>query len=208
MLAVSKTFRSDKEGNRHVCKTERIYCSFTVPGLVVRAEEAQRNAARRFARYGMTKSDLTGKRILDLGCHAGGMLFAAQEFQPGQCMGVEYDLNKVRVARRIAAFADLPQVHFQQGDIDRTSPRALGGEHDVVFCFALERHLTRRHRLCRLLGRVTRDLLLFETNSQTDPAQVERELRRNGFRHVEQLGMCDDDSCPENNVRHLLKAWK
>ena len=208
LLTVSKTFRSDKGGNRHVCKTERIYCSFAVPGLVVRGEEAQRNAARRFARYGMTKSDLAGKRILDLGCHTGGMLFAAQEFQPGQCRGVEYDLDKVRVARRIAAFADLPQVHFQQGDIDRTSPRTLGGGHDVVFCFAIERHLTRRRRLYRLLGRVTRELLLFETNSRTDPAQVERELRRNGFRHVAQLGMCDDDSCPENNVRHLLKAWK
>ena len=208
LLVASTTFQTARTGSRHTCKVQRSYCSFRVPGLCVPPEETQRNSARRFERYGIQAQDLAGKRILDVGCHAGGMLFAAQKFQPRECLGVEYDAAKVRVAKRIAAFAELPQVKFQQADVDRIRARDLRGDFEVTFCFALEKHVRKPKRLYRLLGQVTRELLLFETNARTDPIEVERQLRQNGFQRIEHLGVCDDDVLAENNVRHLIKAWK
>ena len=208
LLTVSKTFQTAKTGSRHECRAQKIYCSFSLPDLSVTPTEAQRNSARRFERYGVDMQVLKGKRILDLGCHAGGMLFAAQQFQPRKCLGVEYDAAKVRVAKRIAAFAALPQVKFQQADVDRIRARDLRADFEVTFCFALEKHVRKPKRLYRLLGQVTRELLLFETNSRTNPIEVERQLRRNGFQRIEHLGVCDDDVLEENNTRHLIKAWK
>jgi hypothetical protein len=193
---------------RHVCKQGRIYNTISLPGLEIGPEEAQRNCARRFEQFGLSESSLAGKRVLDLGSNIGGMLFQAQRYEPRECLGVEFDPPKVHVSRRVAAFCDIANVRFREGDIDTCTSYGLQGPYDTVLCLAVEGHVKDRPRLYRLLGEVTREVLYFEGNSSTDAAAAERQLRAAGFSRVEQLGSCDDDSLPDNNCRPVLRAFK
>lgn len=203
----SRTFKTHSAG-RHLCKAQRIYNSFTLPGLSVLPSEAQRNSAHRLARFRLDGKELSGSSILDMGSHVGGMLFEAQRYQPARCLGLEYDVNKVAIARRVAAFCALHNTSFVHGDLDATTAATVGGPYDIVLCLAVDQHVRDRARLYRLLGEVTRGVLLFEGNVGSDPSEVESALLSAGLHKVDNLGYCDDDCRPENNRRPLLKAWK
>src|SRR5262249_24872242 len=129
-------------------------------------------------------------------------------FEPAYCVGVEYDADKVRAAQRVAALNGLENVTFLQGDIDTLTIDDIGDSFDVVFCLAIEAHVSDRQRLFKLLGEVTRDVLYFEGDNITDIALVEENLRRHRFVHFEARGMSDDDSEPTNHNRPLLVARK
>lgn len=206
LLNACRTFHAER--GRHELKQPRIYCAFQTPALVVARDEAQRDAALRLRRFGIGTAELKGKRVLDLGCNAGAMLFQASQHGVGRGLGLEFDEEKVAIARRIAAFSGLNELEFRAADIDRTEAKDVGGPFDVVFCLAIEAHVKSPDHLYRLLGTVTGELLCFEGNSSTDPAEVERRLRDAGFRDVAFLGVCDDDMRPENNCRPLLVARK
>lgn len=197
-----------RRGQRKKMKLTRIYCSFDLPYLTVSKEQAQRNSARRLERFGIREELLRGKSLLDLGSHNGGMIFASQKYQPGMCLGVEYDADKVRVARQVAAYNGLNNVKFLCRDIDKISIEELEGPFDVVYCLAIIAHVNKPKRLYRLLGKVTSGLLCFEGNASTDPHEVASKLRDNGFREINYLGYCDDDCLEENNCRPMLVAVK
>jgi SAM-dependent methyltransferase len=203
----SLTFQR-KKGRRHTCKSERIYGSFSLPHLEVRAEEAQRDSARRLARFGLTRESVRGKTLLDLGSNVGAMTFETQNLEPARSLGVEYDGDKVRIATNVAAFNGLNAVRFMQADIDHLTPAEVGGGADIVYCLAISEHVQDRPRLFRLLGEVTREMLCFEGNTTTDPEEVKAALLQSGYRSVELLGPSDDDCRPENNRRPLLSARK
>jgi len=193
---------------RHTCKQGRIYNSIKVPGLTIAPEEAQRDCGKRYEQFGITAEVLAGKRMIDLGSNIGGMLFEAQRFGPGECRGVEFDAAKVLVSNRVALFGNLANVRFEQGDIDKISVESVGGPYDVVMCLAVEAHVKKPSRMYRLLGKLTREVLYFEGNSTTDIDMAEKSLRAAGFSRIEKLGMCTDDSLPENNRRPILRAFK
>ena len=200
----SLTFKTRK--GRHRCNQAKTYGAFSLfapHGFCVKPKDAQRDCAKRHERFG-TADFLEGKRVLDLGSNVGGMLFEAQRFKPAECLGIEYDKNKVHVANRVAAFCDLKNVEFIEGDIDKIRKQS----YDVVMCLAVEAHVQDTKHLYRLLGEVTRETLFFEGNANTDISVVEVLLWKNGFKRIEQLGVCDDDSRSENNCRPLLRAFK
>lgn len=194
--------------NRHTCKAARIYSSFSLPKFRVEQHEGQRNCARRLEQFGVTEDTFAGKRIVDLGSNIGGVLFELQKFNPQECLGVEYDADKVAVARRVAALNNLDNVMFINGNIDKLTVDAVRGPCDVVMCLAVEAHVKKPRRLYSLLGQLTTDTLLFEGNSSTDYREAQRQLTAAGFRKVEYLGVCDDDCVADNNCRPLLRAWK
>jgi len=196
----------NKLGRRHVCQSGMIYASFALPEFEVPAQDSQRDTARRWERFGLAEDEVRSARLLDLGCNAGATLFHAAGLQPSVCLGVEYDQVKVDIANRIAAFNGLASYQFMQADIDGLDAAALGEPYDVVFCLALEAHLQHKRRLYKLLAATCRDTLIFEGNSTTNMADVQRQLEAAGFDHIERLGVCDDDRRPENNTRELLKA--
>jgi hypothetical protein len=136
------------------------------------------------------------------------MLFEAQQYVPGECRGVEYDAAKVLVSNRVALFGNLTNVRFDQADIDKISVESVGGPYDVVMCLAVEAHVKKPARMYRLLGKLTREVLYFEGNSTTDIDLAEKNLRAAGFSRIEKLGMCADDSLPENNRRPILRAFR
>ncbi|MCH7884180.1 MAG: methyltransferase domain-containing protein [Planctomycetes bacterium] len=206
LRAASATFQARRK--RHECQAQRIYASFTLPYFTITKQEAQRDCALRLDRFGIRAEGLQGKKILDLGSNVGGMLFEAQKLNPGRCLGVEYDRDKVDVATKIAAYNGLNNVSFMQANIDTLKVQTLGGSFDTVFCLAIEAHVKRTQDLYRLLSLVTRETLYFEGNSKTDPTIVEAQLRKNGFAHVEFPGLSDDDCLAANNCRPLLVARK
>lgn len=202
----SKTFR--KYRGRHTCKAQKTYGSFCLPYLSVPEERAQRRSARRFENFGIQPADIAGRSVLDLGSNIGAITFELQKYQPAYCIGVEYDADKVDAAQRVAALHGLGNVTFLEGDIDTLTTDLVGGSFDVVFCLAIEAHVSDRKRLFRLLGEVTGDVLYFEGNNITDIQLVQEQLRSQGFTHFESRGISDDDSEVSNHNRPLLVARK
>lgn len=201
----SASFR--KKSSRHRLKTSNaIYCAFSTPRFSVAREEAQRDAGRRLQRFGIVPDQVRGKRILDLGCNNGAMLFQLSNYGPARSLGIEYDRGKVELAQRIAEFAAIGQLEFRVGDLDQMQAADVGAPFDIVLCLAIEAHVKNPAHLYELLAGVTRGRLYFEANASTPPDDVSSELRRVGFAEIERLGVCDDDIVPKNNRRPLFSA--
>lgn len=201
----SASFR--KKSSRHRLRTRNaIYCAFQTPRFSVGREEAQRDAGRRLLRFGIAENHVRGKRILDLGCNNGAMLFQLSNYNPALGLGIEYDAEKVQLAQRIAEFAAIQNLEFRIGDLDRIRAAELNGPFDVVLCLALEAHVKDPAHLYDLLAAVTRGSLYFEANASTAPDSVQANLQRVGFSKIEHIGACDDDIVPKNNRRPLFSA--
>jgi 2-polyprenyl-3-methyl-5-hydroxy-6-metoxy-1,4-benzoquinol methylase len=200
----SLDFRTQK--SRHRCNAKRIYASFRLPYLEVTPKEAQRNSERRIENFDMRRELFEGRSLLDLGSNVGGMVFEIQKFDPSRTVGIEYDQNKVTVARHVVKYTGIKGVRFEQLDIDTLTLEQLGGKYDVVFCLAIEKHVRKPARLYDLLARITSERLYFEGNAGTDVSNVMTHLRNVGFRNIEYLGYGDDDCLPENNIRPLIRA--
>jgi 2-polyprenyl-3-methyl-5-hydroxy-6-metoxy-1,4-benzoquinol methylase len=191
---------------RHTCRAERIYNSFRLPHFIVHQSEAQRDSSKRLNRFGLNTKIMKGRTVLDLGCNIGGVLFEAQKYQPAKCIGIEYDKEKVEIARQITAFSGLHNICFFTGDIEKLTVDEIGGAFDIVFCFAVEAHIKKKRRLFRTLGKVTKGTLYFEGNSSSDPEIIQKYLKDNGFKDVNFLGFSNDDCIADNNCRPLFLA--
>src|SRR5690606_1602567 len=162
LRSLSGSFR--KRDGRHKLQHDNIiYCSFRTKKLSVERHEAQRSAAERLTRFGITEADVKGKSLLDLGCHNGAVLLELSNFGPARGVGIEYDADKVELARDIASFSGLQNLRFEQSDIDKIDSETLG-VFDIVFALAIENHVTDADRLYELLGKVTGQTLYFEGN--------------------------------------------
>lgn len=203
---VCQTFKTRRK--RHRCGAGRIYSSFELPYFSVKSDEAQRDSAVRFKCFDIHQEYLHGKRILDLGSNIGGVLFFAQQYGPVSSLGIEYDADKVQIARKIAVYNGLNNVEFIQADIDHIDVSFAGGPFDVVFCLAIEAHVKRPQRLFKLLSQVSTDILYFEGNAETDYERVKTALIREGFKKVMFLGAAADDCVSDNNIRPLIIARK
>ena len=140
------------------------------------------------------------------GCNNGAILFQLSNYQPAFGLGVEYDPEKVDLARRIAAFAGIERLEFMIGDLDLIEARDIGAPFDIVLCLAIEAHVQQPAHLYRLLAAVTKGVLLFEANASTSPKHVHAELANVGFSDIRHLGTCDDDIVPRNNRRPIFSA--
>lgn len=206
LLGASRSFR--KKAGRHVLKTEDVvYCAFSTPEFSVPRELAQRDAARRLTRFELDRSQVMGRSVLDLGCNAGAMLFELSNRGIVSGRGIEFDLDKVELAREIARLSKLPNLQFEQGDIDQLDATVLGRA-DIVLALAIESHVLDQDRLLALLAMATGQVLCFEGNAGCGIREIGAKLLDLGFEGVAYLGVCDDDVRPVNNRRPLLKAWK
>lgn len=206
LLGVSGSFR--KKNGRHELKSQGLaYCSFHTAELSIPVELAQRNAGRRLARFDLVRSQVESRSVLDLGCNSGAMLFQLSNLGIKSGLGIEYDQDKVDLARDIAELSELRHLEFRQADIDRLDVAGLG-KFDIVLALAVEAHVMEPDKLLQLLADVTRGTLYFEGNGGCDIRAIAKKLLELGFAGVEQLGVCDDDARPSNNNRPLLKAWK
>lgn len=200
----SESFR--KKTGRHVMTTPGMaYCAFSTPKLTITREEGRRNAAIRLEGFGLTPEVLHGKTILDLGCNAGAMLLEASNHGIRRGLGLEFDREKILLAREIAALSDLRMLEFEAADIDTLDAQAIGS-FDIVLALAIEGHVNDPDRLYRVLGQVTGQTLCFEGNSKCDTAATEVQLRAAGFSQISHLGFCTDDLSARFNNRPMIVA--
>ena len=206
LLTASGSFR--KKDGRHELRTKDVmYCAFSTPHFTISPAEAQRDATKRVATFGLSREQVEGRTVLDLGSNAGAMLFEISNFAPARGYGIEYDQDKVDLANEIAEFAQIENVRFDQGDIDLLDAEQVG-VHDIVFALAIEAHVQQPERLYQLLGQVTGDLLCFEGNATCDMDAVREQLTAAGFADFVDLGFCQDDRDRRNNRRPQLLARK
>lgn len=206
LLDASGSFR--KKDGRHELRTQNVmYCAFSTPRFTIRPDEAQRDATKRVAAFGLTRGRVEGRTVLDLGSNAGAMLFEISNFNPAAGYGIEYDADKVDLANEIAQLAEIENIRFEQGDIDLLDAEQVG-VHDIVLALAIEAHVQDQERLYRLLGAVTGELLCFEGNGSCDMDAARDRLAAVGFGDFVDLGFCQDDRDPRNNRRPQLLARK
>ncbi len=102
--------------------------------------------------------DPEGVTVADLGCLEGG--YAAAFAQAGYTVtGVDARAENLECAAFVADALGLPNLSFELADV-----RDLDGEFDAVFCCGLLYHLDEPAAFLRLLGRVTRRLLIVQSH--------------------------------------------
>lgn len=104
--------------------------------------------------------DLSGKRVLDIGCNAGFYSFALAE-RGAEVLGIDSDPRYLRQARWAQDVLGVSSVRFEEisvYDVDR-----LDGNFDIVFFMGVFYHL--RHPLLALdlVARLEPELLVFQT---------------------------------------------
>lgn len=204
LQSTSKSFK--KKTGRHVMSNpEVMYCSFCTPRFVVHVSEAERDSLKRLRKFGISKALFEGKRVLDLGCNAGAMLFQAANMDISYGLGIEYDIEKVNVAEEIRTLSHINNIEFRQADIDMLHGKDVG-KFDIVFCLAIIAHVMDEDHLFQLLGEVTQQSLYFEGNANTDIDMVCGRLKQLGFKQIKRLGVCNDDIRAKNNNRPIIFA--
>lgn len=129
------------------------------------------------------------------------------QFNFKQGTGIEYDNDKIEIGKQIAKLANISNIDFRQGDLDKLDSRTLP-KFDVVFALAIEGHVQDRNHLFSILGKLSSEKLYFEGNASCDIEKTSEQLRQAGFSKVEFLGFSSDDLLVENNKRPLLVATK
>jgi SAM-dependent methyltransferase len=104
--------------------------------------------------------DLSGKRIVDLGCLEGGYTveFARMGFE---ALGIEVRKNNFAACEHVKAHVDLPNLRFARDNVWNVQKY---GEFDAVFCCGILYHLDRPIEFLKIISPLCRKLLILNTH--------------------------------------------
>ena len=168
----------------------------------------------------MDMPSLAGKRVVDFGCGRGMCCFEAAKNGADYVLGIDnigeapYMLSTWSNA--LSAYAGLnDRLRFQPFDLDsewnifNSYMRDMMPENkwDVVFCFAVIRHLKSSMRLMEYIDKST-DLMYFEGQLSESREQVENKIKQTTtFTDIEYLGNASEhDNASKEIVRHLYRC--
>ena len=136
-----------------------LYSSVPLPGW--EHVPFRRNTLKRAARHKIPE-DLTGQRVVDIGSNCGHMSVLCAS-RGATTAGYEYNADRVKAARALAHWANLP-CEFHQMDLELEVPPMYGW--DIALCFAVDKYLSMdgKYQLYSLFNRVP--VVYFETNSR------------------------------------------
>jgi 2-polyprenyl-3-methyl-5-hydroxy-6-metoxy-1,4-benzoquinol methylase len=205
-VQVSRTFKTS-HGRHELINKNVAYCAFDARSISVSENNAQRSARKRLENFGVIKSLVEGKTILDLGAHYGAMLFQLTNLGIQSGLGVEFDEDKVSLARKIAKKYDFNNLEFICSNLDEIHFSDLG-KHDIVLSLSIEKHVADRSKLYRLIGECTKHICFFEGNANCNLDITIAQLQDVGFVRIDFKGFCQDDIRPQNNRRPCFVAYK
>ena len=199
-----KTLRGGKE--RHSLKNPKIYSSFDLFHTKIDAKSSQRDTKKRFERFAINKQVIEGKSVLDIGSNIGATLLNLYKYNPSAMVGLEYDIDKVEISKKLARYNLINNVCFKTFDIE--TDHLNSGTFDIVFCLAVLEHLRDKAKLFDLLGKSCLDILFFEGNANSSTEYIVKSLKACGFTYIKYLGFSDDEGNRANNNRPLFVAKK
>lgn len=212
LYVISNSFftRKTNVDGRHILKNRFIYSTFDLEFLEVKKDIGQRDIKKRLSKYDIQTSDIKNKNILDIGSNIGAVLFEIMKMNPKTALGIEYDMDKIRISNTIKNLHYKDRdLKFEQFDIESSSFLSrfdLG--YEVVFCLAVIEHLKDKNGFLELLGKLCLETLYFEGNSGTDTQFIVTGLKNAGFSSVKYIGNSNDEKDKRNNTRPLFIAKK
>ena len=160
--------------------------------LIRQAAELNPLSERLFRDAGIA----TGHRVLELGSGMGdvSMLVARMVGSTGEVLGIERDLNSIKLAQSRARDAGLQNISFSQSDITQLQGRRLRGHRTLHLAICSEsgcrRALSRCFSPARWRHRLSRSAVAAVHRSLA-PLVVISRLRRSSTRYVPRFGRPD-----------------
>jgi len=136
-----------------------------VPIFTTRLEMVRRIVLEHFA------GRLSASTCLDIGCHEGFYTMAMAEAGFRRVMGLDARETSLAKARLVAEAFGRREVEFLCADLEEAAPETIG-EYDVVLLLGVLYHLANPMRCLRNVARLTRELLIVETQVVPDVEQV------------------------------------
>jgi acetyltransferase-like isoleucine patch superfamily enzyme/2-polyprenyl-3-methyl-5-hydroxy-6-metoxy-1,4-benzoquinol methylase len=212
LLTISNTFftRKNSSDGRHTLKNKLIYSTFDLPHLKIEIPLAQRDIKKRLQRFKVSRNQIQGKTVLDIGSNIGSVLLEIMKYGPIKAVGLEYDGIKVQTATRIKNLNCKEwNLIFYVCDVE--APQFLEGfneKYDVIFCLALIGHLKNQDVFLKKLSELCSATLYLEGNYNTNIDYTIDKLRQLGFKTVDAIGFSQDEVNKGNNNRPLFIATK
>jgi SAM-dependent methyltransferase len=127
--------------------------------------EVARNNARCERLLTRHQKQITGRRVLDLGCGPGRFGYASILLGAREVIGI--DADKDMIAKGREALSQLPEgdrMNLIQADAFDFLQATPPGEFDVILCIGWLYHTVRQIELFRHLGRIRPETIIIETS--------------------------------------------
>jgi len=189
---------------RHTLRNRYIYNTFDLPYLKITRKIGQRDIKKRLKRFGIDKSKINKKRILDIGSNIGGILLELSKMNPLEGLGLEYDNDKVEISNLIAKIHNIKNIKFKKMDVESVFfYQDFTEKYDIVFCLAVIEHLKDKKRFMSKLREICLDTLYLEGNGNSNIKETYKLLTNSGFSQVKYIGISNDEKNAYNNNRPL-----
>lgn len=109
---------------------------------------------RETARYGWATKNIIGTKVLEIGCSSGYGLKFLKQVKDLDYLGVDYDTKIIEYAKQ--NFGDIPNVNFQQADINVFEFE----QYDTIIAFEVLEHLDNGREIAQKLKNHCKRLLI------------------------------------------------
>lgn len=163
--------------------------------------KGQRNPEKRLS---TVNYDFTNKRVLDLGCNRGGMLFKIQDrVQYG--VGIDYDSNLINCCNILKCHDQSHNLNFYTHNLDTMNILNLNwyGPFDIALMLSMSMWIKKWETYVNWIG-IHCKACLFETNGSNQDDQFKALSHHYDIKVVNEKSLDDD----RNHDRKLLLCTK